>query len=117
MSKKFKKTAFYIVVLIIVIAIATILYFQYFNKAESFGPNRSPSSSNTTGAYARCSQIPDCKTCGDTKTSQDGICYWCDDKGTGNKSCQVWSNTGNCSSDQKDCGNPRKAAIYKVKNN
>jgi hypothetical protein len=118
MSKKFKKTAFYIVVLIVVIAIATILYFQYFNKAESFGPNRSPSSSsNTTGAYARCSQIPDCKTCGETKTSQDGVCYWCDDKGTGNKSCQVWSNTGNCSSDQKDCGNPRKAAIYKVKNN
>lgn len=119
MNKKFKKLA--CVVLPIVVTITIILYFNFSNHEESFGPNRAPSSSsNKSGAYAKCSQIPDCKTCGSTKTSQDGICYWCD-AGAGKKSCQVWSNTGNCSSDERDCGiggnNNKPAAIHKVKNN
>jgi mannitol-specific phosphotransferase system IIBC component len=116
MNQKFKKLA--CVVLVMVVTIAIILYFNYSNHAESFGSNRTDSS-NKSGAYAKCSQIPDCKTCGSTKTSQDGVCYWCD-AGAGKKSCQVWSNTGNCSSDQKDCGiggNKPAAAIHKVKNN
>lgn len=106
------------VVLLIVVVVAIILYFNYSNHKESFGPNRVPSS-NKSGAYAKCSQIPDCKTCGSTKTSQDGVCYWCD-AGAGKKSCQVWSNTGNCSSDERDCGiggNKQAAAIHTVKNN
>ena len=117
MNKKFKKLA--CVVLLIVVAIAIILYFNYSTHEESCGPNSgASSSSNKSGAYAKCSQIPDCKTCGSTKTSQDGVCYWCD-AGAGKKSCQVWSNTGNCSSDQKDCGigGNKPAAIHKVKNN
>ena len=120
MNRKFKKLA--CVVLLIVVTIAIILYFNYSTHAEeSFGPNReaSSSSSNKSGAYAKCSQIPDCKTCGSTKTSQDGVCYWCD-AGAGKKSCQVWSNTGNCSSDERDCGiggNKQAAAIHTVKNN
>ena len=115
MNQKFKKLA--CVVLPIVVTIAIILYFNYSNHAESFGPKRDDS--HKSGAYAKCSQIPDCKTCGSTKTSQDGVCYWCD-AGAGKKSCQVWSNTGNCSSDQKDCGiggNKPTAVIHKVKNN
>lgn len=118
MNQKFKKVA--CIVLLIVVTIAIILYFNYSTHKESFGPNRADSSSNKSGAYAKCSQIPDCKTCGSTKTSQDGICYWCD-AGAGKKSCQVWSNTGNCSSDERDCGiggnNNKPAAIHKVKNN
>jgi Ca2+/H+ antiporter len=119
MNQKFKKVA--CIVLLMVVTIAIILYFNYSTHKERFGPkNRADSSSNKSGAYAKCSQIPDCKTCGSTKTSQDGICYWCD-AGAGKKSCQVWSNTGNCSSDERDCGiggnNNKPAAIHKVKNN
>ena len=115
MNKKFKKLA--CVVLLIVVTIAIILYFNYSNHEESFGPNRS-SSSNKSGAYAKCSQIPDCTTCGSTRTSQDGVCYWCRDSA----SCKSGANTtGNktCSSDQKDCGigGNKAAAIHKVKNN
>ena len=104
MNKKFKKLA--CVVLPIVVTIAIILYFNYSNHEESFGPNHF-SSSNKSGAYAKCSQIPDCKTCGNTYTSQDGVCYWCRDSA----SCKSGANTvGNntCSSDQKDCGIRRK---------
>ena len=117
MNQKFKKLA--CVVLVIVVTIAIILYLNYSTHKERFGSKRDDSSSNKSGAYAKCSQIPDCKTCGSTKTSQDGVCYWCD-AGAGKKSCQVWSNTGNCSSDQKDCGiggNKPAAVIHKVKNN
>lgn len=47
----------------------------------------------------KCSQMSDCKTCVQTKTGQDGVCYWCDGKCTaGNK-----SNPG-CSSDPMKCG-------------
>ena len=115
MNKKFKKFA---CIVLLIVTIAIILYFNSSTQEESFGPNRKASSSNKSDAYAKCSQIPDCKTCGSTKTSQDGVCYWCD-AGAGKKSCQVWSNTGNCSSDQKDCGigGNKAAAIHKVKNN
>ena len=114
MNKKVKKLG--VVVLLVLASFATILHFYSYNPMESFGV---ASSSNKSGAYAKCSQIPDCKTCGSTKTSQDGVCYWCD-AGAGKKSCQVWSNTGNCSSDQRDCGigvNKETAVIHKVKNN
>ena len=88
-------------VLLVIVTIAIILYFNYSTHKERFGPKRDDS--NKSGAYAKCSQIPDCKTCGSTKTSQDGICYWCD-AGAGKKSCQMWSDNKNCSSDERNCG-------------
>jgi hypothetical protein len=112
-KKKIQKIA---CIVLLIVTVATILYFNSSAREESFG---TAASSNKSGAYAKCSQIPDCKTCGSTKTSQDGVCYWCD-AGAGKKSCQVWSNTGNCSSDQRDCGigvNKETAVIHKVKNN
>ena len=56
-------------------------------------------SGSSSGAMQKCSQMSDCKTCVQTKTGQDGVCYWCDGKCTaGDK-----SHPG-CSSDPMKCG-------------
>lgn len=64
-------------------------------------------SSGSSGAVQKCSQMSDCKTCVQTKTGQDGVCYWCDGKCTSGDNY----NPG-CNSDPMKCGkNPGPAPV------
>ena len=61
----------------------------------------------TANSYANCSDMTDCKTCADTLTSNDGVCYWCTGSGTGKcVSGKVYDsiNDRTCHSDGGKCG-------------
>jgi hypothetical protein len=55
------------------------------------------------GSYQKCDQMTDCKTCVGTKTSVDGVCYWCNGQC---KSPAKYYDPNNCSSSLLKCGTP-----------
>jgi hypothetical protein len=55
------------------------------------------------GSYQKCNQMSDCKTCVGTRTSIDGVCYWCNGQC---KSPAEYYDPNNCSSDPMKCGKP-----------
>jgi hypothetical protein len=82
-----------IIFFVFIIVIITIYEFSnYFNSIfEGF----------SSSGMQKCSQMSDCKTCLDTMTSKDGICYWCDGKCTASDDYHA-----GCSSDTKSCSRP-----------
>jgi hypothetical protein len=52
-----------------------------------------------SNSVQNCSEMSDCKTCVQTKTGQDGICYWCNGKCTASDNYYP-----GCSSDPAKCG-------------
>ena len=82
----------YTIFFALIIVIITVYEFRD-NLFEGF------SSGSSSGAVQKCSQMSDCKTCVQTKTGQDGICYWCDGKCTSGDNYNP-----SCSSDPMKCG-------------
>jgi hypothetical protein len=80
---------FYMVIVIIITAYLCKCYMNlgYFEGFE--------------GSYQKCNQMSDCKTCLQTKTSLDGVCYWCNGQC---KSPTEYYDPENCSSDPLECG-------------
>lgn len=85
----------------IIICITLYAFSQDLNFASSDLFESFQDKSKHVGAYQKCSQMSDCKTCLDTTTSRDGICYWCDGKCTASDDYHA-----GCSSDTKSCSRP-----------
>lgn len=83
----------FIIICITFFAFRQDLHFASNDLFEGFNP--------THEAYQKCGQMSDCKTCIDTMTSEDGICYWCDGKCTASDKYHA-----GCSSDTKSCSRP-----------
>jgi len=92
---------YFLFYLLIIISITFFVFSQDINFISSDLFEGFQDKSNHIGAYQKCSQMSDCKTCLDTMTAKDGICYWCNGKCTASDDYHA-----GCSSDTKSCSRP-----------